>query len=449
MSEQQRTPLLVIDDDPVLLESYLSILQREPKANPLNYFSDTAAPIAAAEESTESFQVTTAEQGEEGVAKARQALLEGTPYPLAFIDMRMPPGIDGLETARQLRKLDHRIYIVIVTAFADRSVDELHQVLEYDVLLLKKPFVNEEIFQLARNLTQSWEKDRTLEQSVARSEMDAAYYGGISEVSAFMLHNFGNAIAGVDHYLYDLRRARKQVGQLSEMLLQSEQRLKSGEQLPSYRQIGVALDEFGSQFLDPSLDSAIEVINYMKSMLENQRAMVKEGSPFWCSDFELKEALEPVIDLLRNSMQTLNIRFEYQLDESLNQLHLPKHPLQQLVMSLLNNGVDSIVKVMKATNAAAEKPEREHYIKLRIKRLAVSSSGLNKESKMSSQSFEIRVLDSGEPFSSTQERGYLCCTESGAQWRGGIRPTQYCQFCECAEGGDCRRRGERWCWALL
>ena len=284
-------PVLVIDDDQVLLESYLSILQPQAATAPINYFGDVTEAETAPELELkkEGFLVTTADQGEEGVAASRQAIQEGHPFPLAFIDMRMPPGIDGLETARQLRKLDSRIYIVVVTAFADRTANELHQVLEHDVLLLKKPFVNEEIFQLARNLTQSWQKDRDLEQSVSKSEMEAAYHGGVSEVSSFILHNFGNAIAGIDYYLQELEMAREQIKGLSTLLLDpnpSEEKRGKG---PDHTQVGLVLKEFGDHYFSSNLDSTHEVIRYMKVMLENQRNSVKEGTPFWCSDFDIKE----------------------------------------------------------------------------------------------------------------------------------------------------------------
>lgn len=99
-----------------------------------------------------------------------QALAEGLPYTVAFIDMRMPPGMDGLQTAKALRALDDRIYIVFVTAYSDRSAEELDTVMEHEILLLRKPFVNEEIYQLARNLSRSWQKDRSLEHALQVAE---------------------------------------------------------------------------------------------------------------------------------------------------------------------------------------------------------------------------------------------------------------------------------------
>jgi len=70
---------------------------------------------------------------------------------VAFIDMRMPPGISGLETAKELRKLDQRIYIVVVSAYSDTSIKEIKRILNYGVLYIDKPFNVDELKQVALN----------------------------------------------------------------------------------------------------------------------------------------------------------------------------------------------------------------------------------------------------------------------------------------------------------
>ncbi|MBT3310013.1 MAG: response regulator [Gammaproteobacteria bacterium] len=434
-------PVLVIDDDQVLLESYLSILQPQAATAPINYFGDVTEAETAPELELkkEGFLVTTADQGEEGVAASRQAIQEGHPFPLAFIDMRMPPGIDGLETARQLRKLDSRIYIVVVTAFADRTANELHQVLEHDVLLLKKPFVNEEIFQLARNLTQSWQKDRDLEQSVSKSEMEAAYHGGVSEVSSFILHNFGNAIAGIDYYLQELEMAREQIKGLSTLLLDpnpSEEKRGKG---PDHTQVGLVLKEFGDHYFSSNLDSTHEVIRYMKVMLENQRNSVKEGTPFWCSDFDIKEVVDEIVAVLEGVMTRLGVRFECNVDDSLQQLHLPKHPLQQLIVSLLKSALDSIMDLVRESDSLPS----NHFIKLDIIRLGASSPSLYADSKPSQSAFEVRVTDSGPGFSSAEEKeGIFSSLQRGHVAEGGADLHNIANFVAALKGEIIAQAGE-------
>ncbi len=146
--------ILIIDDDQKMIDTYLGILSPE-ESSVSDFAALTGIDVPA---SGECFDTSTALQGQDGVALAEEALSCGDPFSVAFIDMRMPPGWDGLMTAKKLRELDSRIYIVIVTAYTDKTVDEIHEALERDVLLLRKPFNRDEIYQMARTLVDAWNR---------------------------------------------------------------------------------------------------------------------------------------------------------------------------------------------------------------------------------------------------------------------------------------------------
>ena len=74
------------------------------------------------------YALSHADQGLDAVAAVERALAVGEPYAVAFIDIRMPPGIDGRETAKRIRALDPHINIVIVTGFSDFSPLEISRV---------------------------------------------------------------------------------------------------------------------------------------------------------------------------------------------------------------------------------------------------------------------------------------------------------------------------------
>ena len=88
----------------------------------------------------------------------KQALAENRPYALAFVDVRMPPGWDGVETIARIWEVDPELQIVVCTAYADYSWEEMRaKVGQPDSLLvLKKPFDNIEVQQLAHGLTKKW-----------------------------------------------------------------------------------------------------------------------------------------------------------------------------------------------------------------------------------------------------------------------------------------------------
>lgn len=108
------------------------------------------------------YKVDTYAQGKDAYEGVKKALAGNQPYAVMFLDMRMPPGWDGLETAQRIRSIDKEIQIVIMTAYADYDQQEIaEKVGEPDKLLyIKKPFHPEEIRQLALALTAKWNLNR-------------------------------------------------------------------------------------------------------------------------------------------------------------------------------------------------------------------------------------------------------------------------------------------------
>jgi len=158
--------ILVIDDQKDIRDVYLQILTKnnDQQSDTLDLledelFSDGSDELNPETEIVhETYDVICAAQGEEGVDYVSKSLEEDNPFMVAFIDMRMPPGIDGQETAKRIRKIDPNIEIVIVTAFSDHLCSDIVAYIgsPSKLLFLKKPFDIEEIRQLAMNLTEKW-----------------------------------------------------------------------------------------------------------------------------------------------------------------------------------------------------------------------------------------------------------------------------------------------------
>jgi predicted signal transduction protein with EAL and GGDEF domain len=108
------------------------------------------------------FELTSAFQGEEAVALVSAARAIGAPYALAFVDVRMPPGIDGVETTRRMLSADPDIGIVVCSAYSDHRWEQMAAAFgDTDrVLILKKPFDTVEVRQLAHALERRWELAR-------------------------------------------------------------------------------------------------------------------------------------------------------------------------------------------------------------------------------------------------------------------------------------------------
>ncbi|MBI2497791.1 MAG: response regulator, partial [Opitutae bacterium] len=115
-------------------------------------------PSTPARSVTEPFAVESAYQGRDGLAMVQKAAVEGRPYAMAFVDVRMPPGWDGVETTLELWKAAPDLQIVICTAYSDYSWnDMLAKIGGSDrLVILKKPFDTIEVLQLANALSEKW-----------------------------------------------------------------------------------------------------------------------------------------------------------------------------------------------------------------------------------------------------------------------------------------------------
>ena len=89
----------------------------------------------------------------------RRALEEHLPYMMAFVDVRMPPGWDGVETTARIWEHYPDLQVVICTAYSDYSLEEMLEELGHSdrLVILKKPFDNIEVQQLANALTEKWQ----------------------------------------------------------------------------------------------------------------------------------------------------------------------------------------------------------------------------------------------------------------------------------------------------
>jgi two-component system NtrC family sensor kinase len=108
------------------------------------------------------FDLDSAHQGQEALLKIQQALSAGRPYAMAFVDVRMPPGWDGIETVSRIWQIYSELQVVICTAYSDYSWEKMTARLGFSnsLVILKKPFDNIEVLQLAHAFTRKWELNR-------------------------------------------------------------------------------------------------------------------------------------------------------------------------------------------------------------------------------------------------------------------------------------------------
>ena len=187
--------VLVADDEPQVRESYREILEA-PKGRAAA--SDLAAMRArlfgaapAAASARESFEVVYCQGAEEAVRAVQGTTDEVQPFTVVFLDMRMPPGPDGVWAASRIRDLDPTVDIVVVTAYSDLDPEEITRRVppQGSLFYLQKPFHPHEIRQLASALG----RRRKAEDRVRR----LAYYDEVTGLPnrSFFKERMGQALA--------------------------------------------------------------------------------------------------------------------------------------------------------------------------------------------------------------------------------------------------------------
>ena len=161
--ELENHRILIVDDNPAIHDDFRTVLNG-PADDGADIDAAAAAILgtAAPVKNEFEFELDFAHQGEEAFEKVRRANADGRPYAMAFVDMRMPPGWDGLTTISRLWDVDAAIQAVICTAYSDRGWNEIQATLTQRDrwLVLKKPFDKIEVLQLAHALTQKWQLAR-------------------------------------------------------------------------------------------------------------------------------------------------------------------------------------------------------------------------------------------------------------------------------------------------
>lgn len=169
MIASKPTRVLIVDDNRDIHEDFRKILARVSEEQATD--AAEAAFFGEDAERTETrgprYELDDAYQGQEALQLVIDACDRGEPYAFAFVDMRMPPGWDGIETIERLWSADPELLVVVCTAYSDYSWSDMVDRLGVNdkVLLLKKPFDNAEVQQIALALA---EKRRLANLAVVR-----------------------------------------------------------------------------------------------------------------------------------------------------------------------------------------------------------------------------------------------------------------------------------------
>ncbi len=310
---EQNQRILAIDDDVAVLEYYREVFEPTVVKNQAIWDSFIeAVGEDNVKEPQQQYQLETALSGEKGVELARQAVAEHAPFTVAFVDMRMPGGMDGLETAQQLREIDPRIMLVIITAYSDHQLDEIQRRLLRDVLFLNKPISADEATQTVRMLNQNW-KDREKNKIMELQMVSHAKMASLGNMAVRIGHEINQPLSYINGML-----------QLQKMELES----------------GSALD---LQQCASEVDLALEQTVRIKEIIDSLRVFAHPDKT-QRSVLSLAEAIEHVHRIFRGRFEAHRIRFTSNIEHSLPKLYANASQLQRIFTNLTSNAIDAVLE---------------------------------------------------------------------------------------------------------
>ncbi|MFK3789951.1 ATP-binding protein [Pseudomonas piscis] len=374
MDDLTNRRILLIDDTPSIHEDFRKILAPAPATN--DALDDLESQLFGSQGKSrqQAFELASAYGGQEGLDKLCRAMEQQRPYALAFVDMRMPQGWDGAQTIEQLWLRDQRLQVVVCTAYSDYSWEELLERLQgYDrLLILKKPFDNIEVQQLASTLTRKWEmtaraqlqmdhlehlvQQRTedLERAGAalRQEIDerkqlenqlvqSEKLASLGQLAAGVAHEINNPIGFVSSNLGSLAGYLEQIDQMLDAYRQSEEAIVDAalrQRLGSLRD-SIELD-FLRQDIPLLIKESKEGIGRVEQIVKDLKNFSRVDTDQQWQLANLQQGIDSTLNIVANEIK-------YKADV-IKQYHplpdiecLPSQ-LNQVVMNLVVNAAQAI-----------------------------------------------------------------------------------------------------------
>lgn len=285
------------------------------------------------------FEIESAYQGQQGLELLERGLQTGRPFTMAFVDVRMPPGWDGIVTIQHLWQSDPDLQVVICTAYTDYSWGDITQQLgpSHNLVILKKPFDNIEVLQLAHALTAKRESMEAaqmrleeLESEMMRriqTERDLAAALEAAEESSRSKRNF---LASMGH---ELRTPLNAIIGYSEMLEEDAQRLGAPDLIPGLLKVRMA----GKHLL--------ELINDVLDM-----SRIESGRmPIQMRPVTVQEVAREAIAMTEPLARKNRNRLEVNLEDGVTWMEVDAMRFRQCLLNLLGNACkftsDGVVKL--------------------------------------------------------------------------------------------------------
>ncbi|QDV88469.1 response regulator [Planctomycetes bacterium TBK1r] len=332
--------IIIIDDNTAIHDDFRKILCDDSQADTeldsleVSLFGSSSRQTKAARR----YDLSSAYQGEEGYRMVCQAIEEGRPFSTAFVDMRMPPGWDGVETIRQLWKADPDLQVLICTAFSDYSWSEIVEQLgnSDQLLILRKPFDAAEVAQIAAAMT----KKRKL-----------------TEASRNTVADLEKTVAAKTN---EIRREMQQRELAQQQLLEKEKQLRESQKLEAVGMLaGGIAHEFNNllQIILSYTQFGLDATRPGEPLHEDMKCIFKAGEratsltrqllgfsrrkPLCCVDLDVNDVVAELVGLAKPLLGS-RITLRQELHPTSAMVHADSVELQQALLNCCINSRDAM-----------------------------------------------------------------------------------------------------------
>ena len=335
--------IIVIDDTDSIHRDYEKILgkselsESEMALRDLDsfMFEDEPAPFEKGAMEL-AFEIDHAYQGKEGYEKIIAAQAAGAPYHVAFVDMRMPPGWDGMQTIEKVWNEDPNLQIVICSAYSDYSWEQIIEKLGHSnrFLILKKPFDQAEVYQLATALSEKWLSERSAKD--LRSGLEQKVEERTAEVRAAnqKLVSLNHELeAAVDEAQCAVRAKGRFLATMSHEIRTTLNGILGAAYMLSKTGLREPEMEF-AKIIESSGDALMSIINDILDYSKYESGQLQlESIPF-----SLRNLMRECAALQETVALKFGISLELRWDESIPETLLGDPPrIRQVLLNLLNN----------------------------------------------------------------------------------------------------------------
>lgn len=360
MSELSNRRILLIDDTPSIHVDFRKILTPMPEQT-AELDEMEAALFGNEVKSTRAlFELDSAYGGQEGLGKLNEALQQNHPYALAFVDMRMPEGWDGAQTIEHLWQADPRLQVVVCTAYSDYSWDELLDRLQaHDrVLILKKPFDNIEVQQMANTLLAKWDmteraslqmnhlehlvqqevdERKQLESQLVQSEKLAS----LGQLAAGVAHEINNPIGFISSNLGTLDNYFQQLQAMLDGYRQAESSIESAECAERLQQLRERIElDFLREDIPLLIKESKDGISRVGQIVKDLKDFSRVDSNLEWQWSNLQQGIESTLNIVANELKyKADVLKDYQV---LPDIECLPSQINQVIMNLIVNASQAI-----------------------------------------------------------------------------------------------------------